>query len=352
MEEKQKEKLEKNYKFCPNCGEELQEEAKFCQSCSQKLYENQKTEPIKGKLTKFKISKQTLIDLKEFIKNNFELMHTAYLIIFIIGLFSYKLGLITLAILFILSYYLSNQNKEQLVVNQEFKKIIYQVPSKNKELMNVTKDKTQTMFNKATSTVEKSSNDINQFESKIETIPLKKIKEGIKEQPVVTTSGLGMSGLLLIVSAIANLYGVLGSSFVKYPETSLFETIQNGSQLMSHYETAETFLSGSSSNTSQVISFVGYGLIALPILIMILGIMQSKGSRTLSFLLSLVELGVFLYVINYISEEMSSIFGNYGSDFFSTLFSYSGDIFGLPAYGLVFGVIGMVLFSFGRLIKR
>lgn len=349
---------------CPNCNIELSDETKFCPSCGQSLTDGAKTFPaLKTSLTsilkQLKPTKEKVGYLKRFIKNNFELVHTLYGVLFIITLFSSKRGFESFLILSIVSYVLSVLSKgEEIQANKKLTSLFANTYTQSGiALKNFQAESTKIVgqSSKIVGDLAKPVTDEDNEEVSINTDVLNDFFS--KESTPATNEtqsnkrGFSVASIFLVISCLLAFYGIIGTGFFKMMNGSLYETIGQISRYGGYLNSANEFLGGQSSNTSNMIQYVGYALVAIPIITLLFGILSSKILHVLGVIASLIELGFFLLVGSYIGEQASQLLVGYSDSFMEVLFNNKDSIIGFPAYALLIGSIGMVIFSIGRLIS-
>lgn len=356
---------QKHQNICPSCSTELSDEAKFCPSCGNSLGADTQTPAtvqkgaLASKLKQLTPTREKLGYTKLFIKNNFELVHTLYGLLFIIALFSAKRGFESLLLLVIVGYILSVlSNGEEIQANKKLISLFAKTYTQSGiALKNLQSESTKLVgqSSKIVGDLAKSVTNEHEEQVAVNDEILSSLSPDSSSTLTQTTlsnrKSVSLASIFLAISCVLALYGVLGTGFFKMMSGSLYDTLGQLSPYSVYLDNANGFLNGQSSNTSDMIQYVGYALIGIPIVTLFFGLLSSKLLQVLGVLTSLVELGFFLLVGSYISEKASQILGGYSDSFMEVLFNNKDSIIGFPAYALLIGAIGMVIFSIGRLIS-
>lgn len=315
------------YQFCPRCGEKLNESKNFCPKCGFKFT----TDNIVERLVP---NSEKILGVKQFIINNFRMMHIVYLIVFLAGLMSVKLGLLCLIVVILAVYVISvlrgnkqifesdEDPEEEQVNNPDYhsyhdeeqpikvqEKIV--TPIKHEEMANTKPNQQETLTTNTIST---------------------------------SRSEFGMLEILLIVSSVMSLFGVIIKGFFKISDASLFKSLIDVSSFVGYAENAETIMTGSSSNHAMLIQLIGYLLIVMPIFILIMGLLKSRLAKTFSCLGALLEVIFIIYCITKLVHIYKQV-----PQF---VVRHVPNILGTPAYILIVGVCIMAMTSIVMWTKK
>lgn len=353
----------KHPNICPSCNTELSDEAKFCPSCGKSLSSDTQTsstvqQTLTSKLKQLTPTREKVAYLKAFITNNFELVHTLYGVLFLITLFSTKRGFEAFLLLIMVGYILGVLSKgEEIQANKKLISLFANTYTQSGiALKNLQSESTKLVgqSSKIVGDLTKPvANDDAQVVINDETLAYFATEQNQTSTKTISLNrkSFSLASILLTISCLLALYGVLGTGFFKMLNSSLYDTLGQLSQYSGYLDSANEFLNGQSNNTSEMIQYVGYALVGIPIVTLLFGLLSSKLLQVLGVLTSLVELGFFLLVGSYISEQASQLLGGYSDSFMEVLFNNKDSIIGFPAYALLIGSIGMVIFSIGRLIS-
>ncbi|KRN04046.1 zinc ribbon domain-containing protein [Holzapfeliella floricola] len=355
MTEKLTRKNDKETKKCSKCGTILSEDAKFCPKCGQKVGAGQK---VVRDFEKYKPNKKRLIKLKQFLQNNFELSHTIYGLIFLFTLFSKWLGFLLLIIAAIVLYMKALSSKGQTIkTNQQLRDFYGKVTQRFQDGIqeaNATRKTTEEEPANSSDGSGVEKNDSNNQNDAVQTstdkrTTQKKHKNYYQKKTYVKRNGSGWSSFLLFMSSMGTLFGVLGSGFISNSNVSLYGLVGQTTSYIKMIEGVGQFFGGSAGGSAGFIQSLGYGLVLMPILVIVLSCFtRFKILRFLGAVAAILEVGIFGIMIYYVKEKANHFLGSYSG---SVLNPNTG-IFGITANIFFVAMALMVIFSLYRLFQK
>jgi phenylpyruvate tautomerase PptA (4-oxalocrotonate tautomerase family) len=181
------------------------------------------------------------------------------------------------------------------------------------------------------------------LKSRVKKITRKLIRQ-LKKMPPSTVVSLS--------SVMASLYGVLGEGFVKFSNYNLITLFNQMESVIKRWAAYSPELLMNYRNNFQLFDFAKYALIGVPIIILVLHVVSSKKSQIIAFVFSVVQLGLFTYLNSYTGKVVSAASDDYTTNFVRLLLDNQNNMFGMPAYSLFVGVIGLILTSLFKAVKR
>lgn len=160
------------------------------------------------------------------------------------------------------------------------------------------------------------------------------------------------STVVSLSSVVASLYGVLGEGFVKFSNYNLITLFNQMESVIKRWAAYSPELLMNYRNNFQFFDFAKYALIGVPIIILVLHVVSSKKSQIIAFVFSVVQLGLFTYLNSYTGKVVSAASDDYTTNFVRLLLDNQNNMFGMPAYSLFVGVIGLILTSLFKAVKR
>ncbi|MGX4764080.1 zinc ribbon domain-containing protein [Holzapfeliella sp. JNUCC 72] len=355
MTEKLTRKNDKEAKKCSKCGTILSEDALFCPKCGQKVGAGKKVEQD---FEKYKPNKERLIRLKQFLQNNFELSYTVYGLVFLFTLFSKWLGVLLFIIATIVLYMKALSHKGKTIkANQQvsdfYRKMTQKFQDGVQEANEVNaKDKHSDETPEdsgAVSKAEKNESNAPTQSAGQKRITHQQYKTYYQKKNYVNKNGSGFSSFLLLMSSLVTLYGVLGAGFISNSNASLYGLVGQTSSYIKMIEGVGRFFGSSSGGGAGFIQSLGYGLVLMPILVIILSCFtRSKILRFLGFVAALLEVGIFGFMMYYVSEKANQFLGSYSG----SLLNPNTGIFGMTANIFFIAMLLMVIFAGYRLFQR
>lgn len=162
-------------------------------------------------------------------------------------------------------------------------------------------------------------------------------------------SAIILAIIVLIFAAMA-IYGVLGMGFIQQSNLSLFQGMDQLSQIAEYVESAKTLFGGTAGQSPLIIRILSYTLLVIPAIVAFFSLFKSKIMQIIGMIAAFVEAGMFLFAGIYVYQVSANLLGSFQSNFLDAIFQNATNVLGLPAYLLVIGVIGMVIFTIIRLI--
>lgn len=344
---------------CDYCNTPLSDGAKFCPTCGKAIdTSNASVEQpsIAQNLRLLKPTKANFTYLREFLTSNFELSHTCYGVLFILTLLSAKRGFQLFIVLSLIAYVLGVLSKgQEIQANKKLISLFSQTYTQSGVALQSLQEESSKLVGKSSKLVGELAKPIGSDSAETNsssnlTDESKKSVRTNLNTPITKGNSFGIASILLIVSCLLSLYGVLGADFFKMMNSSLYDTLGQLSQYSGYADSVNEYFSRESSNSSDIIQYIRYALVGIPILTLIFGIISSKGLQIIGVLLSFLELGFFILVGAYIGDKANNLLGGYSDSFSQALFDNQDKLIGLPAYALLIGSIGMVIFSLSRLV--
>ncbi|MCI5774960.1 MAG: hypothetical protein MR008_00490 [Aerococcus sp.] len=156
--------------------------------------------------------------------------------------------------------------------------------------------------------------------------------------------------IIIVIFAGMAIYGVLGMGFLRQANLSLFQGMDQLSQVAEYVESVKSQLGIGVSQSPLIIRVISYTLIAVPILTAFFSIFKSKIMQIIGIIVAFIEAGMFIFAGFYVYQLSATLLGSFQSNFFNAIFQNASNVLGLPAYMLFIGVVGMVIFTIIRFI--
>lgn len=173
---------------------------------------------------------------------------------------------------------------------------------------------------------------------------MRKITRNLKKMPPSTAITLSSVG--------ASLYGVLGEGFVKFSNYNLITLFNQMESVIKRWAAFSPELLMKYRDNFQLFDIAKYALVGVPLVILVLHFLSSKKSQIIAFVFSIVQLGIFTYLNSYTGQVVSTVSNDYTTNFVRLLLDNQNNMFGMPAYSLMVGVIGLILTSLFKAVKR
>lgn len=368
--------MDKNKK-CPNCGKDLPENAKFCAECGNSVEHSEKdshseskkeplnkkavqvdTELIKQQIRELQYTEENQNRLKHYLANNLILIHSIYLIIFVLALVEPLLGIIGLIIGGGYIYYQAIRtegHKSELndKVLQMIKTTSDQTKSGIEKAIHQADEGIDKVKNKADRQIQNIKSDDSEEDSKKSSKDSENTPVNTQKNELTVQNKMGMATIASIISAIMSLYGVFGGRFFdSYGySTSLnnyFNMLTNGLNTLSSFssgfgelipnEQTDQFTSYATI-ASWVLSGLKILIIVAPVLYILFVLLRKYNTARIIAIVEVVSLVLVTFIV---MSAIGDSFGEYANDFYSFSFSSLGG----TAYVFFIGLIGMVVSSF------